>query len=790
MLDDPLTTWEMTYARPEVGTDVDKLMALLIASVLHSQRDKAHAKGDFDFSVDVFLSRFGLQLVDPGTSSLLQDTIQGDRPTTIDYSRYFAEMLPFEWRYIQFQTLVRLKEFPPVWENEMPTHNDYGSLIQYSDGANPRAEHIEELQVHYDYKQEVQERLANLFLEHNTKYISTLDFHIADSHRYLQYADKLENLKKVYLGINQSMPDKHLEDTKSFIVQNRMAFPGKRPLRLEFRYSWRSSDEWEDLTPLEQRHRQIEFQKPRIMLYESVGKPREIDVTDCPGFYENCGNIDLESLEELEDRDLDRMMYEGPQQRAFLEKCHQLRVLKLGVSHPDMLSWLVEQKEDGTKQARADYLLKNLKVLDLRSDNEASCVLLALEDAVIAFGKSLREISVHSRLYIPEIPPESPLRPPSISMWNLPFVQSIDINVQGQLLVHIGRFDQCPQLEALRLQISPSRQSLEQDGVPNFGTITLSDQWKLPRLMSLHLFDIAALAFNYDSLDHMKNLRELHLIVRKQYQIPYPATSIPRLRSYVCCQETPDSSDNISPVDEKWKDRWNLPQLQTLRLEGAPSSVFSFSWLTGCPALETVELTHRTGFQRLPISSASEHSRFIPRISTAITSSSEDMEDTSMDPNLQTLLGSKLHSFTFKGPWVMSETDLITALTVYAPNLSTLSLDRIHFQATKNGERFLETLLKAKAIGREFAEKASERDGTGASSSGESLSTSVVPVGKLHKIQCHYGVGKRSVAYLCLLEVPREEAQNYSDAGITVFSVMGKDLIVNPERRAREGWPV
>lgn len=787
MLDDPLTAWEMTYSSPEVGTDVDKLMALLVASVLHSQRDKAHARGDLDFTVDAFLSGFGLQLVDPVTSPLLQDTIQGDRPTTIDYSRYFTELLLFEWRYIQLHTLVRLKEFPPVWEYEMPTHTDYGSLIQYSDGANPRAEHIEELQVHSDYKQEVQERLVNLFLEHSTKYITTLDFHIADSHRYLQYANKLENLKRVYLDRYQSMPDKHLEDANSFIVQNRAAFPGKRPLLLEFSYSWKTGDEWEGLTPLEQRRRQIEFQKPRIALYEAVGDPREIDVTDCPGFYDNCSNIDLESLEELEDLDPDRMTYEGPQQRAFLEKCHQLRVLRLGVSHPDMLSWLVKKNKDGTKQSRADHLLKNLKVLDLRSENEALSILPALEDAVIAFGKSLRDISVHSPSCRPETPPEPPLKPSSIGMWNLPFIRSVDISVQGQPLIYIGRFDRCPQLEVLRLQVgSPSRQPLEQDGVLNFGTIALSDQWELPRLKSLHLYDIAALAFNYDSLDHMSNLQELHLVVRKQCQIPHPAASIPRLRSYICHQETPVPEH----ADKKWKDRWNLPRLRTLRLEGAPSSVFSFSWLIGCPALETVELIHRTGFQRLPISSASEHSRFISRNSAAINSRSEDMEDTSMDPDLQPLLESKLNSFTFKGPWVMSETDLITALTVYAPNLSMLSLDRIHMQATKNGERFLKTLLEAKAIGRELAEEASERDGTGISSSGESLLTSVVPVGKLHKIQCQYGIGKRSVAYLCLSEIQREEAQSYRDAGITVFSVMGKNLIVNPERRAREGWPV
>ncbi|KAF9314473.1 hypothetical protein BG003_004128 [Podila horticola] len=792
MLNNPLNTWEMTYATPEVETDVNKLMALLIASVLHAQRAKAQSL-DEDFTADGFLSKFGFQIVESVASPLLQDAVQGVSPTTTDYSRYFTEMLYFEWRYIEFQTLVRLKEFPPTWKNEMPTHNDWGNPIEYSEGPDPHTEHTLELQMHRDYKEEVQERMVNLFLYHNTKYITTLDFNIADSHRYLQYADKLESLKTLHLDRWQSMPDSHPKDAISFIVRNRAAFPRKRPLRLEFSYSWRGGDEWDDLTPLEQRKRQIVFQKPRIALYEAVGSPREIDVTDCPGFYDNCDNIDFEYLEELEDCDSQRMTYEGPQQRAFLGRCHQLRVLKLDVSRSDMFSWLVERK-DGTTRSLAANVLKNLQFLDLSSDCEASCVLPVLEDALIAFGKSLRDIEVRSYVRT-EMVQGPPLRPPSIGMWNLPFVRSVDISVQSHSLVHIGRFDQCPQLEEIKLSVcAPSRQPAGQDTILS-PAIVLAERWELTKLKKLHLDDIAALAFNYDSLDYMKNLQELHLIVRKQYQTTYPAESIPRLRRHVHYQETPNDNDDDNgtntsvpkPADQKWKDRWNLPKLRTLRLEGPPDAVFSFSWLTGCPSLETIELIHKTGFQRLTISSASKYSSYIPQIAKELPV--EDVMNTSMDPDMQPLWGSKLQSFTFKGPWVMSEEDLITALTVYAPNLSTLSLDRIHLKATMNGEGFLKTLLQAKAIGRDLAEDAAEQVGSDTNSSGES-SAPIVPVGKLNKIQCQYGIGKRSVAYLCLLEIPRTEAQSYRDSGMTVFSVMGKELIVNPERRTREGWPV
>ncbi|KAG0022714.1 hypothetical protein BGZ82_010938, partial [Podila clonocystis] len=793
MLNDPLTTWEMTYATPEVETNVDKLMALLIASALHAQRAKAQSL-DEDFTANEFLSKFGLQIVEPITSPFLQDVVQGLSSTTIDYSRYFTEMLYFEWRYIQFQTLVRLKEFPQTWEGAMPTHNDWGNPIEYSEGAGPHTEHTVDLQTHRDYKEAVQERMVDFFLHHNTKYITTLDFNIADSHRYLQYADKLESLKVLFLDRCQSMPDSHPKDAISFIVRNRIAFPRKRPLRLEFSYSWNTSDEWEDLTPLEKRKRQIAFLKPRIALYEAVGNPREIDVTGCPGFYDNCENIDIECLEELEDYDLDRMIYEGPQQRTFLERCHQLRVLKLGVSRPDMFSWLVERK-DGTTRSLAANVLKSLKLLDLSSDSEALCVLPALEDAVFAFGKTLRYIMVRGYGRT-EMVQEIPSRLPSIGVWNLPFVRSVDISVQSHSLVYIGRFDQCPQLEDLQLSVSaPPRQPAGQD-ITLSPAIVLSERWELTKLKKLHLNDIAALAFNYDSLDYMKNLQELHMIVRKQYQTSYPAESIPRLRRHVGYQGTPndntdDNNTNTSipdPADQKWKDRWNLPKLRTLRLEGPPDAVFSFSWLTGCPSLETIELTHKTGFQRLAISSASKYSSYIPQVDKE--SGAEDVEDTSVDPDMQPLWESRLQSFTFKGPWIMSEADLITALTIYAPNLSALSLDRIHEKATRNGEGFLETLLEAKAVGRALAKDASERDSYGTISSGGSSLAPIVPVGKLNKIRCQYGLGKRSVAYLCLLEIPREEAQTYRDSGMTVFSTMHKDLIVNPERRAREGWPV
>ncbi|KAG0023234.1 hypothetical protein BGZ81_008192 [Podila clonocystis] len=785
----------MTYSRPEIRTDKEKLITLIIVSIIHAQHAKAQALGQ-DFTADGFLSRFGFQLVEPVTSPLLQDAIRGVSPTTVDYSEYFTEISSYLWRYVhfkavQFQTVMRLKTFPQSWKDAMPTHNLHGGLAQYLSFA--EQEHVEELQLHDDYRNDIQERLIDLVLHHNAEFITTLYFQVADSHRYLPFADKLKKLQTLHLNRDQSMPDSHLQDTISFIVQNRTAFPGKPPLRLEFGYSWNGHD-WEGMTP-ELRQRQHNFQKPRLALYAAIGNPVELDISRCPGFYDYCGNIDTKSLKELNDQDMERMTNEGLARQTFLERCHQVWVLQLAVSRSDLFSWAVEKQLDGTTRSRDKNVLRNLKVLTLWSDRGSNSLLPALNDAMVAFAQSLVEVNAQGQF--PYNNPRAALlqeplwKEPVLDVWDLPCIRTIDIDIHGIPHLRINGFDKCPQLEALYLKIAGHQRTSVHSQGDDPDPVVLSGVWKLPRLKTLFLNDMAALTFNFDSLDHMQNLQELKMVVNKKCSVVHPVDTIPRISSYVCRKEA-SLDNNVSvpeQADQKWKDSWNLPKLRYLLLEGPPSSVFSFNWMRGCPALKSVELVHRKGLQRLPISSSSPYSCIIPRVSPTKTRS--DSDDTSLDPDMKPLLESKLNSFVLKGPWAVSELDLITALTVYMPNISSLELDRINDHLVLLGDRFVETILEAKALGRVMAQETSPAFGQGItnkdSSSDPSLAMAVVPVGRLHDITSRYCLSKKSCASLCLQSLKTaEEANSYLEAGITVFTTEGKWLILNSERHAHE----
>ncbi|KAG0347477.1 hypothetical protein BG005_000133 [Podila minutissima] len=64
------------------------------------------------------------------------------------------------------------------------------------------------------------------------------------------------------------------------------------------------------------------------------------------------------------------------------------------------------------------------------------------------------------------------------------------------------------------------------------------------------------------------------------------------------------------------------------------------------------------------------------------------------------LAESRLRSLTLQGPWVMSEHDLTKVLTVYAPNLSSLKVDRITQQNTVwHGNQFLGAVITATGLG-------------------------------------------------------------------------------------------
>ncbi|KAG0029626.1 hypothetical protein BGZ82_007819 [Podila clonocystis] len=192
--------------------------------------------------------------------------------------------------------------------------------------------------------------------------------------------------------------------------------------------------------------------------------------------------------------------------------------------------------------------------------------------------------------------------------------------------------------------------------------------------------------FDFDSLDYMPALERLVMIAGSSDYQPIPTCCIPRLAAYRCRKRThveAEVSQTPNPtVGTKWKDHWDLPRLKDLRLEGPPSSVFCFKWLASCPSLESIHLRTFRAFQRLPLLSSSKNATLLPIEAPSETwlkvARFENADDSGFDQSMVPLVESKLEEITLEGPWVMSMQDLTNVLAVYAPNLKSLDVERLH----------------------------------------------------------------------------------------------------------------
>ncbi|KAI9232741.1 MAG: hypothetical protein BYD32DRAFT_153166 [Podila humilis] len=151
--------------------------------------------------------------------------------------------------------------------------------------------------------------------------------------------------------------------------------------------------------------------KCRIAIYDAIGNPSEMSASRCSGFYDMAGDIGVNSLFKLTDRDYHRLVYgESLQQTALLKRCDNLKVLELAVHEPRTFSWARERNPDGDAQRHRGNYLRNLERLYIRMD----VGLVVVHDAITAFGQSLRYLKV-SGSTIPQelslgIPLNSPVR--------------------------------------------------------------------------------------------------------------------------------------------------------------------------------------------------------------------------------------------------------------------------------------------------------------------------------------------------------------------------------------------
>jgi hypothetical protein len=196
--------------------------------------------------------------------------------------------------------------------------------------------------------------------------------------------------------------------------------------------------------------------------------------------------------------------------------------------------------------------------------------------------------------------------------------------------------------------------------------------WNLPHLQTLVLEDLAAMRFNIQSIYNMQCLEILELCVNKK------AATWCMTEEYVERQTSAwksnyddafsrgdgsqgDDNTRIHPEDgtgsnkeknhfELW--RWSLPKLKALSLCGPPATMFYLEWFRDCPKLEWVALkfTESSTIPRFPRVA-------LPRISPSHLDNSP-------------MLHSCLKNVSFEGPWNMSDEDMSSLRTIYAPFLS------------------------------------------------------------------------------------------------------------------------
>ncbi|KAF9309383.1 hypothetical protein BG003_009808 [Podila horticola] len=537
-------------------------------------------------------------------------------------------------------------------------------------------------------------RLSVFFIQCYPEKISTMKFCVTKAHLFLPMADKMSQLATLELGRKQgySIPKSCLKDTIAFIIRNKTSYSEKRPIRLRFSDEWEreercdtdsdedylsddGSEQWDGSCDEnysrdnERRYRQVgmitrreynrQYQEPRMALYEALGTPVKLEVSKRPGFYRDIAKtLDLDLLETFVDKDSSRFeLGEGSDQRAFLKRCKNVRKLNIAISHPQLFSWPLRWKWNGTAQSQQETPLGKLEDLTLHMATDFD----ALNVAMGAVGQTVQTLWVDScaqennRLAWLQ-------RRARIGGWNLPCIRTISITSGNMFQVYLGNFNECPLLETLRLNFKFSDIPVVGENDAHY-RVSIAPIWKLPCLRTLELHEAAALVFNYGTLDHVQLLESLTLCYSSSATVPSSAVTVPRLRLYnrrlrPCGKrEEPLSDNSVKP----WKDQWNLPSLRSLKLSGVPSSVFCFHWLTGCPLLETLTLDTAGVPRRLPLLSSSKSSAIIPKLTLSssqlqrplVGTYDEDLTSGS-SPELKPLLDSKLATLALEdGPSVI-----------------------------------------------------------------------------------------------------------------------------------------
>ncbi|KAG0210460.1 hypothetical protein BGX28_009270 [Mortierella sp. GBA30] len=788
LFNNPFQTWNMNFSMSPYVDGREPLFTLVLASLLQYQGQRTRQ------SPQDLVKKFGLELVMPVSSEYPmlqaifayldddQNPNQRDggvvstkrRMITIDYSTYFTVLETIEWRFVEFHKFIRLLQLPAAMLEQQ--NEDHGNLNvngnhnegQDGDESQAKAQHTEEQQLESVYRLEIEKALTAMVLHYNFEYITSFEFHASEAAKHLPLAPKMRSLRILALDRDHALPETHLQDIVSFIRQNQEAHPRKPPLDLEPSYNWGDGFDDDSPTAVKRHGLFLRVTKPMMALYEAVGRPPNLNVTNLPNFHLASQKIDLDRLTRFADYDEQRIdSGEGPGMEKFLRRCHQLQTLDLTVGHPFILSWAAQQAQQTntlsttTTTGAERKILQKVEMVDLTSDLPYRFLVHATNDAMTAFAGSLKSFRAYSyeRTQQPAFIESTALETwvqtavslrsltvaNSVGKWpfQLPLLKSLHLDMAPARNLQVGSFDQCPNLEDIfisfggpgdRFVFHNSMDVLEaywQDNVD----VNLFPKWNLPRLKNLKLADGAALRFDYESLESMKALESIDIAVDKKYALINDLHLIPRLSEHIKraawilsqalhpTQYSQDDNAEEETTDEKcehkqrgdlWRMKWTLPKLTKISMSGPPAMVFDIHWLNRCPSLKKVDLVMpkdpRLMIPALSSILASPVPPFRTRapgqpIPDVSASWASWAEDADDMDNDKPYLDSRLESIRLKGFWHWTASDLTRLLTVQAPHLQKLTLDGTRPGQAKLLNKHVKALLEADTINEAFANK-------------------------------------------------------------------------------------
>ncbi|KAI1321432.1 hypothetical protein EDD11_005123 [Mortierella claussenii] len=270
-----------------------------------------------------------------------------------------------------------------------------------------------------------------------------------------------------------------------------------------------------------------------------------------------------------------------------------------------------------------------------------------------------------------------------------------------------------------------------QQGI-NVNKTTLFLPWVLPRLKVLYLDGMPAIRFNFRSLQSMKRLEGLTMMMDQGTLCAFP------VKKYMDLQQKTWKS-YWSEQEGKWEQgerqeqvhghkheqsssvggraqllqMWGLPELKDLCMRGAAATMFWLDWLTVCPNLKNVTIGAQSEL-KIPFISMARMPFFFSDGTHLNSSSGKDSGSIDMEGDRShkkdddvPLLNSQLSRFELTGAWAMSQQDLIRLMTVYAPFLQQFRVDRIRFggDGQKSGYQLLKAIMDADHINQVYVDR-------------------------------------------------------------------------------------